>query len=94
MRAACVLVELSLIDIWLNTDNNGPDAPFLRNLSSGKTVRQLTILLALVGRCADAGDQIVWNCDVFQIRCQIKYWRGFLRQCRRWEQTYNHDKAE
>ena len=41
-----------------------------------------------------AGDQIVWNFDARQSRCQIKCWRGFLRQCRRWEQTYNHDKAE
>ena len=90
MRAACVLVELSHIDIWLDRDKNGPDVPFLRNLSSGKTVRQLTILLGFVGRCADAGDQIVWNCDVCQIRCQIKCWRGFLRQCRRWEQRQHH----
>ena len=90
MRAACVLVELSHIDIWLDRDKNGPDVPFLRNLSSGKTVRQLTILLGFVGRCADAGDQIVWNFDVCQIRCQIKCWRGFLRQCRRWEQRQHH----
>ena len=90
MRAACVLVELSHIDIWLDRDKNSPDVPFLRNLSSGKTVRQLPILLGFVGLCADAGDQIVWNCDVCQIRCQIKCWRGFLRQCRRWEQRQHH----
>ena len=71
MRAACVLVELSHIDIWLDRDKNSPDVPFLRNLSSGKTVRQLPILLGFVGRCAGASDQIIWNCDVCQIRCQI-----------------------
>ena len=61
MRAACVLIELILIDSWLDRDKNGPDVPFLRNLSSGKTVRQLTILLGFVGRCAGASDQIGGN---------------------------------
>ena len=61
MRAACVLVELILIDSWLDRDKNSPDVPFLRNLRSGKTVRQLTILLGFVGLCADAGDQIGGN---------------------------------
>ena len=90
MWATHVLVKFSFIDGILDIDNNSPDVPFLRNLSSGKTVRQLPILLGFVGLCADAGDQIVWNCDVCQIRCQIKCWRSFLRQCRRWEQRQHH----
>ena len=94
MRAACVLVELSPIDIWLNTDNNRPETVLLQDRRSRKAAGQLAVTPALVGRCADAGDQIVWNCDARQIRCQIKWWRGFLRQNRRWEQTYNHNKAE
>ena len=94
MCAACVLVELSPIDIWLNTDNNRPDTILLLGHSIGKAVWQFAVTLAFAGLCADAGDQIVWNCDVLQILCQIKCWRGFLRQNRRWEQTYNHNKAE
>ena len=90
MCATHVLVKFSFIDGILDIDNNSPDVPFLRNLSSGKTVRQLPILLGFVGLCADAGDQIVWNCDVRQTRCQIKCWRSFLRQCRRWEQRQHH----
>ena len=69
MRAACVLVELILIDSWLDRDKNSPDVPFLRNLRSGKTVRQLTILLGFVGLCADAGDKIGGNCNACQILC-------------------------
>ena len=69
MRAACVLVELSHIDIWLDRDKNSPDVPFLRNLSSGKTVRQLPILLGFVGLCAGASDKIGGNCNARQILC-------------------------
>jgi hypothetical protein len=69
MRAACVLIELILIDSWLDRDKNSPDVPFLRNLRSGKTVRQLTILLGFVGLCADAGDKIGGNCNARQILC-------------------------
>ena len=95
MFATRVFAKLSDIDGFLDRDNNRPDTILLLNLlRSRKAAGQLAVLFALVGRCADAGDQIVWNFDARQSRCQIKCWRGFLRQCRRWEQTYNHDKAE
>ena len=69
MRAARVLVKLSFIDGFFDRNNNRPDVPFLRNLRSGKTVRQLTILLGFVGLCADAGDKIGGNCNARQILC-------------------------
>ena len=94
MRAARVLVKLSFIDGFFDRNNNRPDITLFLDLSSRKAAGQLAVLFTLVGLCTDAGDQIVWNCDVCQIRCQIKCWRSFLRQCRRWEQSYEHDKAE
>ena len=90
MRAACVLVELSHIDIWLDRDKNSPGTVLHQGLRSRKAAGQLAVLFTLVGLCADTGDQIVWNCDARQIRCQIKCWRGFLCQCRRWEQRQHH----
>ena len=94
MFATRVFAKLRDIDGFIDRDNNRPDTILHQGLISRKAAGQLAVLFALVGRCADAGDQIVWNFDVFQSCCQIKCWRAFLRQCRRWEQTYNHDKAE
>ena len=92
MRAACVLVELSHIDIWLDIDNNRPDTTLLLDHSIGKAVWQFAVTLAFVGLFADAGDQIVWNCDARQILCQVKG-RRLIRQCSCWEHPCNHDKA-
>ena len=61
MCAARVLVKLSHINGFLDRNNNRPDFPFLYNFRSGKAVWQLAVLLALVGLCAGASDQIVGN---------------------------------
>ena len=94
MFATRVFAKLRDIDGFIDRDNNRPDITLLLDHRIGKAAGQFAVTLAFFGRCADAGDQIVWNFDVFQSCCQIKCWLAFLRQCRRWEQTYNHDKAE
>ena len=90
MFATHVLVKFSFIDGIHDIDNNRPETVLLRDHRSRKAAGQLTVTPAFVGLCAGASDQIVWNCDARQIRCQIKCWRGFLCQCRRWEQRQHH----
>ena len=90
MFAIHVLAKVIFIDVALDIDNNRPETVLLQDRRSRKAAGQLAVTPAFVGLCADAGDQIIWNCDVCQIRCQIKCWRSFLRQCRRWEQRQHH----
>ena len=92
MFATRVFAKLSDIDGVLDRDNNRPDITLLLDLRSRKAVGQLAVTLAFVGLFADAGDQIVWNCDARQILCQVKG-RRLIRQCSCWEHPCNHDKA-
>ena len=80
MCAARVLVKPSHINGILDRNNNRPEFPFLCNFRSGKAVWQFAVLLALVGLCADAGDQILGDRNVLQICFQVK--RG--RRIRVW----------
>ena len=69
MCCSCVSIKLFHIGTFFNLDNNRPFPILLDHLAiRSKASWQLPVRLTLVCRCADAGDKIFWNRNVFQIR--------------------------